>query len=610
MRGSRDDPKKSSSSSVIGGERRRRSLTGIDEGVLQDLNQKALSESENDDNNAAAKAEIAEGQTLRLARKLTRLSVALQKAQTEGVPVFPGYGESSGKPGGANNPGLHGGVRTRNAEAVRGNRQVEGEKAIFKRDTTDDEVRVAKVIGEAVGAWVLKNLMRYLHGDEYAEKYVANVTLVQIHSITAIPASPDPDGASTYIKSEFLRNGAEDFWKRAYMDDYMKKPKSTNAEAKAKTPDDKPKVVFLKLVRYFEHDAIKLPSMMLLRNKNMRMDFFDQSCARFLFADLGLHPGNFKIINANARDFDNNRRKYINDDRLGSIDTGAAFCNLLPTVEIYKTGKEKTGTSWYKNHFLEYHPDVIFHEDMARALIKIGTVPDSVLIDQTMRELNKLPDFYEANSLKKFCSRIGMDKNSYAHLEIKDLQLMLKAFISVRFKSRRQSMLEQGYGLLLEHCVQHGKVNEAKLKECLDQYEPGLRQFINERLDAFQGIKNKFPPAVKQDIKAAAEPKKISQAEYERELQLLQKGLESNMSEMQRSMEEMRRSMAAGSPQVARVRAESGVGVVKAGVGVFHHSPPLPSSPSQPKKTGDQLQDSKNKGPDDKRKDSSYQKKY
>ena len=69
---------------------------------------------------------------------------------------------------------------------------------------------------------------------------------------------------------------------------------------------------------------------------------------------------------------------------------------MLPDVEPF--ARFGTGTKFYKNHLLEYHPDIIKSEEMAHAFIRASSLSEAqmeVIIDDALQALQ------DSNTYKK-----------------------------------------------------------------------------------------------------------------------------------------------------------------------------------------------------------------
>lgn len=423
---------------------------------------------------------------------------------------WPGYVSVGKKTAGANDAGPYGGIYAKansKGEIIFDRKGERVETAMIKRDTVLDkkgdveEVRVGKIIGEFVAGRMLAGMMQALHDKDdkqYAQKYVAHVELVSAKPDNQQTKEGKTEAALTYLKSIFLKNYTNDFWKEAfichygntfndqYHDNYAEALKRDNLEdssqninmlarraAKDKVEekhDGKPKQVRQALLKQYDDETIMRPKEMLEANPTLMTDFCEQVAARLLLSDYGIHTGNFGVIDDGSGTL-----------RMGSIDFGAAFCNLLPDVEPF--ARFGTGTKPYKNHLLEYHPDIIKSEKMAQAFIGVGSISDTqmdAIIDNALEALQESDTYKNAASLKKFCSRMGMPKDRFPYKEENDITRIyfhMKNFMRERMAARCESLLHKGYGLLLEHCMDGNNFNLGKVKQLLMQY-PDLGKFI------------------------------------------------------------------------------------------------------------------------------------
>src|SRR3990167_8887936 len=124
---------------------------------------------------------------------------------------------------------------------------------------------------------------------------------------------------------------------------------------------------------------------------------------------------------------------------------------------------------------------------MANVLINIGTMDASIFRDALTNGLNEIGEFYNADALLKFCERIGIDSFHVIPLRqnIHSLKSAIATHIEQKIQSRQESLKEQGYALLLEHCVTldtYGSphINYPKLNTYLGKYKD-LKKFIDEK---------------------------------------------------------------------------------------------------------------------------------
>lgn len=400
---------------------------------------------------------------------------------------------------GANNPGPDGGIYG----IPSGDGESFTERAMFKRDTVTEKggkenIRVGKIIGEYVAGNLLANLLRNIHQSDdpdYTNKYVAVVQLVKARS-----KESNNDVESTYLKSIFLKNYRGDFWEVALVDHHAtelsKKQEiplkqalrssglqgsseqiSQLATSLAKTNivgplygRKKPNLVKQSFFGKYHDPAISIPAQMLANPKNelLLQDFCEQVAARLLVADYGLHAGNFGVVDDKSGTL-----------RMGSFDYGAGLCNLLPEVKPF--ARFGTGTKFYKNHLLEYHPNIIKSEVMAEAFIRMGQVDDNqlgIMVDHALRDLINSETYTSVEPIKKFCKRMGMPERGYESVtNMLGLINNMREFMEDRLKSRKLSLLHKGYGLLIEHCMGEKEFDLPKLKAMIKEHR-GLVDYI------------------------------------------------------------------------------------------------------------------------------------
>lgn len=465
-------------------------------------------------------------------------SVRRRRAKT---PFGSQWQYAGAKVGGVNRPGKHGGVYQ--------DKKL-GTRALFKQDTQKEKVRVAKVMGEGFAGPLLNAVFDQLGVES---NRVAQVELVRAHG----KPGPDETGQETYLKSEFIKGYQEDFWKFAYrrhfeakyraqFADFVQDEKKLNfasqiyfdrlfpyysekynsPRTKAAFTDKYNNLTISNLKKLLQegntsvlndlaHDLaevevneMKRPSAVLkteprrvaskvLDTPEYRQQFAEITAPRLLFADFGVHNGNFGVA------------KIDGEDQLVCLDYGAAFCKFPREVNPYT--KTKTGTKFYKNHFLEYNKSLIASKEMANVFIKIGMIDDSKYRDSIDSSVKMLEEKYGIEPLKKFCQRLGMNPKEYNDLSDKnEVANKIREFMNERLISRKESLKEQGYALLLEHCIdKKGHIDNRKLSEHLRKYDdfyefavhrfPKMKLVVHSKLlpEASLQLKDKLITAAK-----------------------------------------------------------------------------------------------------------------
>ena len=401
------------------------------------------------------------------------------------------------KQGGANDPGLFGGIYRHVVDNI---------QALFKQDIKDGKVRVAKVIGEGLAGSFLNDLYPLLGVDK---RRFAHTELVQSGSDTAAPIftdehfKADETGEKTYLMSVYIEGYENDFWKYAYLKEHERRFRSeidagnhkqlysaikearkfyidkihaepdVNKKARmqaevnnylseaaldnlivANNAADKEKLIQLlaipiveKMQRpstVFNFNARKIASKALHENPEFIKEFAQITAPRLLFADFGVHYGNFGVAKIDGK------------LHLVALDFGAAFCKLLSKVNPFS--RIKSGANNYLNHFVEYDISVIASEEMAQEFIRIGYVSKNEMIRLVTKGTNELNDKYGIEPLKKFCQRMGMKPRDY-NIDNKAVLIgKMSAFMELALRKRQKSMKQQGFALLLEHCIDKNKV--------------------------------------------------------------------------------------------------------------------------------------------------------
>ncbi len=437
----------------------------------------------------------------------------------EQAPFGARYRYHGAKTGGANHPGKFGGVYNH----VDANNNPTGKRSLFKQDTNGKKVRIAKVLGEAIGGKILAAWFNVVGvaKERYAEAKLAKAS------------TPDDDksGSDVYLESIFIDNYKEDFWKHAYRQHYQQQYRDIIA---AGNPDeiaklrslatsrlndellslnDEPKdAVFLKNAALLEaklNDKIatysndtealvkdaaeitvskmkrpsavfimpghaevrKIISSAITENKATLLQFSQITASRLLVGDFGVHNGNFGVLE---------------DGTLVCLDYGAAFCKLNPEVNPFT--KTKTGTTFYKNHFLEYNDKVIKSPEMAMEFILVGRMSKEKISQICDEAVNELGDFADLQAFKKFAYRLGIKSKTVRTMNTEEYAMdQIKKFMTERLISRQTSMKNQGFALLLENCYANGEFNTLRFEHLLEENALSadelneLYQFANSR---------------------------------------------------------------------------------------------------------------------------------
>lgn len=437
---------------------------------------------------------------------------SIDSTPTSDQPFGESFTRVSDKQGGANDAGVHGGVYV----------DTQGKKYLFKQDTkkvsrrkrTSDpqskyQVRVGKVIAEGVAGDMLASL--YAKQGVNAEHYAKT-------SLVRVAGSDDESGNDTYLKSEFIDNYRDDYWRYAFRKDYEKKfmailkePDKSKAKQEfieeyyqaVKSLDGQAQVPFknidlgtesgktavAKFMAIREVDKIKNPRSLMIRRdvkkivsaqirEDKKLKQFAQIMApRLLIGDFGLHSANIGINNAGD---------------IVALDYGAAFCDLRPQVNPYR--HVHTGTSLYKNHFLdEYDDDINKSPEMAFEFIRLGELDEHQLNNWVNDSIKNLADMNE-EALKKFCQRLGIKPIVYAELgNTDDLKNVIKKRLTERLEQRKQSLENQGFMLLVEHCIKHGKdFDFSKYDQLLNDYANDRFTTENERGELKANFNNRL----------------------------------------------------------------------------------------------------------------------
>jgi hypothetical protein len=429
--------------------------------------------------------------------------------------VFVGWTKNSAKKGGANPPGPFGGVY----------KDDDGNLAMFKRDTGKSKltrkpfVRVGKIIGEYVATNMVADILNDIHkldDPDYVRKYVAQVSLVVAKTPNQLPGQYNDD--EIYLKSLFIKNNLGDFWEVAHVEEAARQltdadidrlmpdvpereleiskakalaqsirknkdivlPKGELREiakrlVKEKYGESKPAAVWESTLQRYDDPKIKVPSDVLKNDPQLLKQFCEQTAARILVSDFGLHHGNFLLLK------DEDRPEVR---RLGTIDLGAAFDEFTPDVRPFDY--KDSLLEYYKNHLKEFDPGVIYSKEMAEAFILVGKREDSFLaatLEKVMRS-DKIP--YSVEGIRAFCKRLGMDKGSYEKISDKnELLETIKGFMLNRLASRSLSLKNTGHGLLIENCFREGKLDQDLLRIEIGKH-PELKEFLRDNLNGFR----------------------------------------------------------------------------------------------------------------------------
>ena len=337
------------------------------------------------------------------------------------------------KTGGVNKPGAYGGVY-KNTKT--------GEIALFKQDQKRRKIRVAKIIGEKVGGTILEAVMAHMNVDPPVE--VAKVEWASVEGI-----SEQPNGNNTYLKSTFIEGYQEDLWKDACRRDFKNQfihkfihsnPNQLNideaadeyANEKIKTIKKRPTCVAV--TPNYGHTR------QMNSNAIQKLGLIEQLAStlacRLMVGDFGVHSGNYGLANKDST------------VRLVAIDFGAACCHLKSETNLYTF--TKTGTKFYKNHFLEW-PGIIESLEMAIAFIKAGKLPSDML-DKTIKEsLSDLDKYFSDEDQRKFCQRLGMKPKQIKNQP--NMKKLIEDYMINQIKQRKKDLLKEGYALLLLNCI-------------------------------------------------------------------------------------------------------------------------------------------------------------
>lgn len=206
-------------------------------------------------------------------------------------------------------------------------------------------------------------------------------------------------------------------------------------------------------------------------SKQFLRDFTAPTAIRLWLADFGVHNANKGVA------------KIKGEYRIVDIDFGAAFSGLKREVNPFS--RTKTGIEvhkFYKNHFLEYDDAIIKSPEMAKAFIQVGKFkPEDIRqwVDASIAET--LGDKFDKKALIKFAKRLGVKTKMLSKLNKEneaDILAYIKNYMNERLESRSQSLLRQGFGLLLENCYdkENKVINEKALKQVMADY-PEIVEF-------------------------------------------------------------------------------------------------------------------------------------
>lgn len=412
--------------------------------------------------------------------------------QSSGNPnPFPGYTFAKHKTTGANNPGPYGGVYTKDDDHS---------KAMFKCDTYNSDVRVAKTLSEFIVGAMLTQIMNEMHPEDKVDprlkmspnKFVAEVSLVH--------AAGSKQDVDVYLKSKYIKNRIDDLWLYAYKQIYTRqeykkltaKLPNLTADQKAQytekaqqlalerikqrfgnsTDADKPLGFLKAFFRMKNSDIVKIPSQIILEQNHLTRQFCEMTVARIIMGDYGVH--NYVM------------REDDHRTSLAAIDFGAGLLNLKNNVVFFD--RIGTGAYFHKNHLLEYHPALYQSIDMAKAMINVATAClDNKFLESLAHNVIQSVDIpYTTDAIQKFCQRLGMDKKEYQHIKDKDQLVRIVAdYVANKMTARCHSTLRQGYDLFLSHCFNNKSeiafMDNPVLTRMLES-NPDLRHFIRNEL--------------------------------------------------------------------------------------------------------------------------------
>jgi hypothetical protein len=436
------------------------------------------------------------------------------------------YSYREAKSGGVNRPGKDGGVY----DHLGSDGMPTGKRSLFKQDTTKGgKIRIAKVLGEAIGGKILAAWFKVVG---VPEQRFAQAKLAKGEGL-----ENDKSGQNLYLQSVFIDNYKEDFWKHAYRQYYQEQYRAVidshdadaianlralaisnlNEELLQLNEDNKDEAFLRKAadlearinnkIESYRQDSevliaeaaemtvsrMKRPSAVFIKpghaevrriiskaitaNKTTLVEFAQITAARLLVGDFGVHNGNFGVLK---------------DGTLVCLDYGAAFCKLNPEVNPFT--KTKTGTKFYKNHFLEYSDGVIKSPEMAMEFILVGRMSKDQINNLTKEALVELQEFADLQALTKFAFRLGMKSKAVRTMHSEEsAAAKIQAFMAERLLSRQRSMKNQGFALLLEACYINDEFNTLKFENLLKEDKLNteevneLYDFVNQR--AFRKMK-------------------------------------------------------------------------------------------------------------------------
>lgn len=387
------------------------------------------------------------------------------------------------------------------------------QQSLFKRESEEQkmvaEVFVGNFLYALIPDMVEDKAISPSHVNQ-AKKNVAEVKMVRADNNNKL-----------YIQSIFIERMREDLWQAAYREWYEKKIETANAAGDVNKATNLQAELVEKLKKrpsaVFNMEVRRVVEEYLENHSELVQELCDQIALRiYMGGDFGVHHGNFGVrVEAPLNG---------GEPRLHCcmFDYGAGLVNLRPDVDIFF--RNKTGlalTQLHKHHFLEYG-SFVFSDSMARALIKVGSIPDDNVVDAITHAAENLrPLKLDYKTLQRTCQRAGMKPKTYKNVKDADqLISLLRDFTIERDLLRKKSAKQRGYGLLLVNCInEKGEVNTAMFKQHLktypDLYKYILTDFKKSALVKYPlnswGIKNKI-------IQAAIENRPVAERlpEYRR----------------------------------------------------------------------------------------------
>ncbi len=406
--------------------------------------------------------------------------------------AFPGFTKEKEKQGGANDAGNYGGVYIEEASRKR---------ALFKSEPEKEKVQ-----GEQFTGALVRLTLQSMHSKEpdYSNQYVAKVSLETAVDVDDVKTKrfsdkkPMPADHLLYLKSEIIDN-VGDFWAVALAleDENYKAIDSLPANERIKALETLAETIKTKkgnnrptaVLKSYDHTDITVPSNFIIKY-HLLEQFCEMIAVRILFGDFGVHNGNFIVI---AKPSADNKNIIF---KLASIDFGAGLEELTSVINPFekKAFMKNFKLTFYKNHLLDYTPAVTHSITMAEKFIAASKLDDEALKQHVNRVITEEEAKSSFETLIALCKRMQMPTEQYKDAANKEQLLgIMRQFVYDISISRKKSLGQVGYGLLLENCFTakdgsfdaNAPLNITLLNSLIAKYDE-LNEFVKYRLSSYE----------------------------------------------------------------------------------------------------------------------------